>query len=416
MVDMMWYVTFGLAGVLMLRKPVRRAFGAGPAFTLWLLPVLLAALPWLPGLPPALRVVTVPGLLPSLVPVVGTALPDQSSWVALIWLIGSAAMMLRLATRYWRLRRQCRTPPVDVLRRLQATLPDLDSRRVRLHATGPGLLWAMRSLLLLPPDFTRRFACDQQALVLRHELTHLRRGDPLWRLLAEIGLALLWFHPLAWLAAPRLRLDQELACDEAVLRATPQAQARYARTLLDTAGIAAAPVFTPWLAEPQLKERLVMIGQYRPGATRRRMGFLAVAVLLAASAWVAQSPLSTVAEPHAAANLEYNAHLAPKYPADAVKNHDQGMVILEVLVGTDGQPQRITVHSADNVAPSLVKAASDAAMKWRFNPALRDGKPIESYARVPVRFSLTDTDDSSAAPGAAPTTGKPANVRQADAV
>lgn len=402
-------VSIGLAGALMLRKHVRRAFGAGPAFTLWLLPLLLAALPWLPGLPPALRVATVPDLLPYLAPVATATLPEPPlrSGFTLLWLIGSSAMLLRLGMRYRRLRRECRMPPADVLLWLQAAAPKFDPRRVRLHASGPGVLCAARSLLLLPPGFARRFARDQQALVLHHELTHLRRGDPLWSLLAEITLALLWFHPLAWLAMPRLRLDQELACDEAVLRAMPQAQARYARTLLDTLGVRATPVFIPWLAEPQMKERLTSISRHRPGTTRRHLGFLVVTALLATSVWAAQS---SVPMAEASADLEYNARIPPKYPVDAVRSQQQGTVILDVLVGVDGHPRHIAVHAADGVAPSLVKAASTTAMQWRFNPAMRDGKPIESHARVPVRFSLSIIDNATSTPKPAVPMEKPATA------
>jgi beta-lactamase regulating signal transducer with metallopeptidase domain len=41
-------VTLGLTLVLLLRRPARRAFGAGPAFTLWLLPIVLELAPLLP--------------------------------------------------------------------------------------------------------------------------------------------------------------------------------------------------------------------------------------------------------------------------------------------------------------------------------------------------------------------------------
>ncbi|WP_354549761.1 energy transducer TonB [Rhodanobacter soli] len=34
-------------------------------------------------------------------------------------------------------------------------------------------------------------------------------------------------------------------------------------------------------------------------------------------------------------------------------------------------------------------AASDAARRWHFNPQMKGGKPIDGYARVPVKFDLT---------------------------
>lgn len=44
-------LTLALGLVLAVRRPWRQAFGASPAFLLWLLPPLLAALPWLPIAP-----------------------------------------------------------------------------------------------------------------------------------------------------------------------------------------------------------------------------------------------------------------------------------------------------------------------------------------------------------------------------
>lgn len=68
---MLLLATVGLIVVLLLRCPLRRVFGAGPAFTLWLLPLLLAAAPWLPlphrAVAPSLltRMLVTPGLAPS---------------------------------------------------------------------------------------------------------------------------------------------------------------------------------------------------------------------------------------------------------------------------------------------------------------------------------------------------------------
>ncbi|MEP7186690.1 MAG: M56 family metallopeptidase [Rhodanobacter sp.] len=82
--------------------------------------------------------------------------------------------------------------------------------------------------------------------------------------------ALFWFHPLAWLALPRFRLDQELACDECVLRRLPHDEGKYARTLLSRTGNNATPLLIPWLDQPQLRKRLIMIRRRRASALRRR--------------------------------------------------------------------------------------------------------------------------------------------------
>jgi hypothetical protein len=73
-----------------------------------------------------------------------------------------------------------------------------------------------------------------------------------------------------------------------------------------------------------------------------------------------------------------------------------------VLVGADGKPLKATPQPGTTIAPELVQAATATAMKWRFNPAQRNGKPVESYALVPVKFSLTPLPPPPPAAPAAP--------------
>ena len=131
-----------------------------------------------------------------------------------------------------------------------------------------------------------------------------------------------------------------------------------------------------------------MIQRHRPGALRRRIGFIGLTAVMAACAFVTQAAVHTTPDQPASSNLSFNAKINPRYPADALKNHQQGTVILDVLVGADGKPREVKVNPATQAAPSLVKAASDVAMQWRFNPATKNGKRIQSYARVPVNFEM----------------------------
>ena len=387
------YLTVGLTLVLLVRKPVRRAFGAGPAFTLWLLPLLLAGLPWLPAAPTDWSILQTVTVLPaaSMPGASGTSAADGTHWLLLLWLCGSVLGLMRLTLHYGRLLRQCRQLPEAMQHALNKLLPGLRARqRLRLHPAGPAVLWAPRNLLLLPADFLTCFDPHEQRLVLQHELAHLRRGDALWSLLAELAVVLLWFHPLAWLALPRFRLDQELACDEHVLRQLPQEETRYARALLHSTGMDDAPVLIPWLSPSQLKERLNMIQRHRPGSSRRRCGFIALALLMIGAACVTQAATShdKPSDQAATQNMSYNLRLAPVYPESAIENKEEGTVILLMQIGTDGKPLSFEVDPTTKASPDLIKAASDAAMTWHFNPRMKEGKPVVGYARVPVMFTF----------------------------
>lgn len=389
------FVTMALGIVLLARKPVRRLFGAGPAFTLWCLPIVLAAMPWLPASPHGWMILPPIHVLAFVQPaaVAATSPPPGHEVLLALWLLGVIAAGLRLITHYLRLRHDMRPLPLGVQRYLPMDLSERDVRRLRLHPSGPAALWAPRALVLLPDDFLARFDMGERQLVLRHELGHVRRGDPLWSLLAELVAALLWFHPLAWLALPRFRLDQELACDERVLHASPQDDAPYARTLLRSVGVAAQPALIPWLTEPQLKERLAMIRRTPCSTTRQRLGYGLLALMLAGSA-----SLALAAAPQRANNapasqaLSYNAQIPPRYPADALHNKEQGTVILRALIHADGSVGTITYDARDSTTTStdLIASASNAVKQWHFQPQMKNGKAVEGYARIPIQFSLDE--------------------------
>lgn len=403
LVRMLTAVTLGLALVLLLRRPARQAFGAGAAFTLWLLPLVLALAPLLPEqvAPPAMIVMPELTVTPHIAVAAAAhaAAIDRKQWLLAVWSIGVAVGLLRLAAQYVHLLRGLRKVPAAWMALLAADVPNLDVRRLRVHEAGPAVLWAWPSpLVLLPADFTQRFDnAATRKLVLRHELTHLRRGDAWWSLAMEIASALLWFHPLAWLARPRFRLDQELACDAASLRTLPEQTAGYARALLDGIAVQPVPALISWLAEPQLKERLAMIMRIPPGALRRRCGFLAIAGLLAGGLYVAgaRTPLEAATAGFPAltppsVDVTYKNRNPPRYPVDAIRNGQQGTVMLRIHVNAQGAVTDVAIDHAKTKTSSaeLQASAVTAAENWKFNPGIKNGKAVGGWITIPVMFSL----------------------------
>ncbi len=403
MIPTLLYFTLGLLLVLLLRRPVRHLFGAGPAFTLWLWPWLLAALPWLPLPAPSWSVLPpVLARMHTLAPAGATSASAGTPLWAALWIGGSMVALLRLVLCYTRLRRSCRPMPAKLLDQLVRDQPQLDPRRLRLHPQGPAVLWSWRSLMLLPADLFERFDRAQCALVVAHEHAHLQRRDPLWSLLAEATAAVLWFHPLTWLALPRFRLDLELACDERTLRMRPADEAAYARTLLLSTRMEPSAVLIPWLAEPQLKERLMMIRRERATSIRRRAGYLglATAAFGLCLAVQATSPVKGDSSPPSQ-DIANNLRIMPQYPKTSIDNKEHGTVVLRILVAADGTPKAIDydAQGSSTASASLIGAARDAAMQWRFQPAMKNGQATEGYVRVPVRFDLGELPDGAGKPG-----------------
>ncbi len=77
---------------------------------------------------------------------------------------------------------------------------------------SPAVVGWLRPVVLLPADW-RGWGEPERRAVLAHELAHVRRFDYPLGLLARLGVALHFYHPLVYWLADRLRLQQELAAD-----------------------------------------------------------------------------------------------------------------------------------------------------------------------------------------------------------
>jgi protein TonB len=70
------------------------------------------------------------------------------------------------------------------------------------------------------------------------------------------------------------------------------------------------------------------------------------------------------------------------------KRHgEQGLVVLRVLVKSDGSAGAVEVKSSSGF-PRLDQAAADAVKSWHFNPATNDGKVVDEWYQVPIPFKI----------------------------
>jgi TonB family protein len=77
--------------------------------------------------------------------------------------------------------------------------------------------------------------------------------------------------------------------------------------------------------------------------------------------------------------------VSPVYPAVARAARVQGIVILQALIGKDGQVKELSVVSGP---PLLQSAAIDAVKQWVYRPYLLNGDPVEVMTTVNVVFTL----------------------------
>jgi len=73
-----------------------------------------------------------------------------------------------------------------------------------------------------------------------------------------------------------------------------------------------------------------------------------------------------------------------QYSANALRGVKDAAVLVTVTIPPDGIPKDVKI--AKGVRPDLDKGAIDAVQQWRFEPATRDGKPVESTITVEIKL------------------------------
>ncbi len=76
----------------------------------------------------------------------------------------------------------------------------------------------------------------------------------------------------------------------------------------------------------------------------------------------------------------------PEYSEEARKAKYQGTCVLWLIVGPDGKPRDIKVARA--LGMGLDEKAIEAVRMWKFEPAMKDGKPVAVQINVEVNFRL----------------------------
>ncbi|HEY8617328.1 M56 family metallopeptidase [Phenylobacterium sp.] len=226
--------------ILPLRAPLRRLIGPAGAYQLWWLPVIAAALAGV--------------LFLTIEPEYRLTAPAPGPALLWTWAAGAALMASAFGLAQARF-----------------------GRELRQGLSGPAVVGLISPRIVMPAD-DGRYSEVERELIRAHERQHIARKDT--RAVAFLALVrcLFWFNPLLHLAAGFLRLDQEIACDAAVVNARPAARALYARALLKTQ-LAATPLplgcYWPARGAHPLEIRLGLLKRGRLAISGRAQGSLA---------------------------------------------------------------------------------------------------------------------------------------------
>lgn len=199
-----------------------------------------------------------------------------------IWAAGGLLCLLPLGASLVKLRRVSkrarRLTDDGLLATITAVANEIGLRRMPRILLGKNpvmpMVWGVFRPSLLLPECATAWPARRLRSVLLHELCHLRRRDPLTLVVAHLAVAVHWFNPLAWIALAGIRREQELACDDCVLRhGIPSSGYAEEMLAITTDHPVAAPAGALAMARPSgLETRITTIldpGRNRRATTRR---------------------------------------------------------------------------------------------------------------------------------------------------
>ena len=220
---------------------------------------------------------------------------NRMNILAYVWLIGAIALMLLNVVRYVRLNIKIRKNGEVIS--CPETREYTDRRinvRIWENVASPFMTGIFRPTLILPKT---ELSEEQLHNILRHEMTHFKRHDILYKWFAEFVKCVHWFNPISWYVSKQIASECEISCDMSVTKnMTDSEEMSYVSTilsLLPTGKSKQLPLTTQMASSKKfLKRRFIMIKNKK--TTSRFMSVLSavIAVVMLSTTVFASGVLS----------------------------------------------------------------------------------------------------------------------------
>jgi beta-lactamase regulating signal transducer with metallopeptidase domain len=308
--------------------------------------------------------------------------------LGLLWLTATASAVTRLSVarlRLYVLLARATPAPREQQRLLERLAGRTRAPRARLllsaQASAPFSVGSFRPVVVLPAELPLQLPSDRLGLVLRHELVHLRRLDPLTNGLARLCATAFILHPAAARLLRELVIAREAAVDAEVAVTDPRG---YASLLLELAGrlrFGQDPAHVS-MDDTALARRIAMLTQPFPHPRSPSLvSLLLAAAAIAAVSLLAPRVLAEGGSLPAPLRGPFNKRLAGHEPLAAYQGEidecyelaraEDEDLIIDTLARFDIDPKTYRVRSAHVPTPEspvFQACVEERATSWSLPP------------------------------------------------
>ena len=289
---------------------------------------------------------------------------NRMNILAYLWLIGAIALMLLNVVRYVRLNIKIRkNGEVTSCPETRAYTDRKINVRVWENVASPFITGIFRPMLILPKT---ELSEEQLHNILRHEMTHFKRNDILYKWFAEFVKCVHWFNPMAWYVLKQIASECEISCDMSVTKnMSGSEEMSYVSTilsLLPTGKSKQLPLTTQMASSKKfLKRRFIMIKNKK--TTSRFMSVLSavIAVVMLSTTVFASGVLSDLTTDDYTIEITNNAEKIELKNKPFIENGEVYVPLRETLekLGFDKNNSNI-VWKDGKVGLSLVQTNGNA--------------------------------------------------------
>ena len=164
--------------------------------------------------------------------------------IFLIWIAGSIVFATIQIARYFTAKRKIlRWSVASKRQEIDETLLSLSQEMgikttiypmINKEVTSPMIMGLIRPVLMLPHE---DYEINDLDFILRHELTHFKNKDIVYKVILFIANAIHWFNPIVYLMVQEAHADMERVCDGDVLKNRGAEERReYGEVILNSIG------------------------------------------------------------------------------------------------------------------------------------------------------------------------------------